>query len=443
MKKKKSVAYLLAGIALFVVALILMITAAFSKWKAAVSVGIIGGADGPTKIIVGKTVDEEKINNIKTENNTAETVETTTETVGTRIDEQSFEIELDDWGNVTFASYAPDANSYLPEGMNPDVRFYLMSGNMVLYEFPGWNEAHTNAALFLAVSAVSFQDYNDDGLKDVITLCEYETMSGEGFLTARVHFQLDGKQGFEEDTLLTEYLSKNHHTGSIASVMNAKESYWNYLSAMDGHRGIENQLQIIAENQKLWAGNPDFACDIYKYAVTDLDRNGRYEIMISNHGGTGLYTYTKFYEINETYDGLIECETNFREGDSQPDIILDEKLKTYTDDNGVIHYVVYDILKNGAAEYYENYSELTLTDNKITVNPIAYRTTLYNTQTVTCTDAFGNTISEEDFENTPDTFFDGYMETLTYLGWQDAAELVKNSEELLAKLKASVEANGN
>ena len=121
------------------------------------------------------------------------------EKLGTLIPEQTFEITLDDWGKVTFASFAPENNSFQADGMNPDVRFCLADAGEVIYEFPGWNEEHVNADLFLAVSAVAFKDYNEDGLLDVITLCEYETMSGEGFQTARIYYQMEDKQGFEED----------------------------------------------------------------------------------------------------------------------------------------------------------------------------------------------------------------------------------------------------
>ena len=134
-----------------------------------------------------------------TENEAADTLaseEDSSDTSGTRIQDQTFQTDLGEWGNVTFAAYAPENSSFAADGMNPDVRFYLMEDGQVLYEFPGWNEEHTNSDLFLAVSAVAFKDYNEDGLDDVITICEYETMSGEGYQLARIYFQLENKQGY-------------------------------------------------------------------------------------------------------------------------------------------------------------------------------------------------------------------------------------------------------
>ncbi|MBQ7841524.1 MAG: hypothetical protein IJ390_13720, partial [Lachnospiraceae bacterium] len=240
------------------------------------------------------------------------------------------------------------------------------------------------------------------------------------------------------------YLSKNYHTDSIASIMDAKEEYWDYLSAMDGHRSVYNQMVVIAENKEMWVENPDYANDLYQYAVADLDHNGRYEIIVANHGGTGRYTYSRFFEINEHYDGLTECETDFVEGDSQPDLISTE-LTTYMDDNGGFHYVVYDILRNGAAEYYENYRELVLKEGKITLIPIAYRTTIYGeeTQSIICKDSDGNAISEEDFVNAAKTYFAGYQETVTKLGWQDVNDLETEPEKIVAQLQESAEVYAN
>lgn len=201
---------------------------------------------------------------------------------------------------------------------------------------------------------------------------------------------------------------------------------------------IDMQLEIIAQNRDSWAADLEYANEIYKYAVADLDRNGRLEIIVSDHGGTGQYTYSRFFEVTENFDGLKECETDFMEGDSQPDIIFETQLKTYIDENGGFHYVLRDSLKNGAAEYYENYRALMLKDGKIKTAPIAYKSVLYDPQNVSCTDADGNEISMEDYDSAPDTYFTGYQETVTYLGWQDVYTLPIESEKIIALLKESM-----
>ena len=75
----------------------------------------------------------EKDHNVIENNEESKVIEVNIHTVGTPIKEQCFDVTLDEWGMVTFASYAPENTSFQPEGFNPDVRFYLKDGDNVLY----------------------------------------------------------------------------------------------------------------------------------------------------------------------------------------------------------------------------------------------------------------------------------------------------------------------
>lgn len=364
------------------------------------------------------------------------------EVSGIPVPEQTFEVELDGWGTVTFASFAPENHSFAADGRNPDVRFYLMRDGAALYEFPGWNEEHGISDLFLSVSAVAFRDYNDDGLQDVITLCEYETMSGEGYQLPRIYFQLEEQQGFEEHALLTEYLMKNSYTDSIETIMSVKEEYWDYLDSLNGHRSVDEQLRVIAENRSQWCPDLEYAGELCQYAVADLDRNGRYEVIVSDMAGTGLYTYSRFFEINDSYDGLTECGMNVQEGDSQPDL-MDSTWEMFTNEQGEFLYVVYDLIRNSSAEYYENVRSLILQDGEVLMSsPIACRTTIYSydspDMSVSCKDADGNAISEEEYESAADNYFSGWQKSEIHLGWQDVSGLADDTEGAAAQLEQSL-----
>ena len=195
----------------------------------------------------------------------------------------------------------------------------------------------------------------------------------------------------------------------------------------------------MAENKEMWTAELEFANDVYQYAIADLDRNGRYEVIVSNMGGTGHYTYSRFFEVNEEYNGLIECTTDFVEYDSQPDIIS-SKLETYIDDKGEFHYAVYDLLKNGAAEYYENVRELMLRDGKIITNYIANKSTIYEdgTPVITCEDSAGNNLTEQEYEEAAGNYFVGYQKITTSLGWQDVSELETEVKAIAAQLDMSL-----
>ena len=358
--------------------------------------------------------------------------------VGTYIEEQSFEVSLNDWGTVTFTSYAPENSPFLPDGWNPDVRFYLMDGEEVLYEFPGWNEEYTVTDLFLAVSAISFKDYNDDGLLDIITLCEYETMSGEGYQLGRVYFQLEGRKGFEEDSLLTEYLIKNYKNGSIASILEVKEEYWDYKDSLDGHRSVYHQLTIMAENADMWTEDYESLGEVVHYAVMDLDRNGRQELIVSGIGGTGLYTTNRIYEINEEYDGLTECILEFEDG-VEPDLTYDT-WNTYMDEDYQFHYVVNDVERNNPCGSYEQIFDMILQNGIVKTTLIASKETIIEDGEILpfiYMDSAGNVISEEAYGNAVMDYFVGCEKSIHNIGWQNIEELGKDIEEIRNQLEES------
>ncbi|WP_333652141.1 hypothetical protein [Lacrimispora sp.] len=64
---------------------------------------------------------------------------------------------------------------------------------------------------------------------------------------------------------------------------------------------IENQLHIIAENSSIWLNNTEDGAS--GFAVTDLDHNGRLEIIFSSLQGTGFYSYIKYGKSTENLTG--------------------------------------------------------------------------------------------------------------------------------------------
>lgn len=86
------------------------------------------------------------------------------------ITDQTFEVELNPMGNVTFASYAPDAAG----NAKADVIFAVLRGDEVLQVLEGMETDNVRTDReFDAVEAVSFPDYNGDGVNDVIAISSY------------------------------------------------------------------------------------------------------------------------------------------------------------------------------------------------------------------------------------------------------------------------------
>ncbi|BCJ95418.1 hypothetical protein acsn021_29870 [Anaerocolumna cellulosilytica] len=123
------------------------------------------------------------------------------------IQDQSFKVELGDWGNVRFVSYEPD-NSIGFE----DVSFFLTKEDMVIYSFPYYcenNSTENYVGLFDSVAAVDFCDVNNDNIKDVIVIINYVTGAGPQGMTPRPRariFLADNQKFNQEFTLATDLI---------------------------------------------------------------------------------------------------------------------------------------------------------------------------------------------------------------------------------------------
>ncbi len=95
---------------------------------------------------------------------------------GRIIEEQSFQIELNDWGEVRFVSYEPVPS----EKPMQDVAFYLLKDEEILYQFPYIDEEHSSGygLYYWDVKFVMFSDTNADAKEDVVIGAEYMTGAG-------------------------------------------------------------------------------------------------------------------------------------------------------------------------------------------------------------------------------------------------------------------------
>lgn len=92
------------------------------------------------------------------------------------IEEQSFQVELNDWGEVRFVSYEPDPSG---RDSHEDVSFYLMKDDEILYQFPYIGADHSSGyGLYWDVKFVMFTDTNADEKEDVVIGAEYMTGAG-------------------------------------------------------------------------------------------------------------------------------------------------------------------------------------------------------------------------------------------------------------------------
>lgn len=207
------------------------------------------------------------------------------------------------------------------------------------------------------------------------------------------------------------------------------------------------QLQLIAENAALWIGDTEETAEPYFYAVTDLDQNGRLEIIQSVCQGTGLFTYTKLWEAAPEGTALLPCQFPWEEGSSQPDVITDPDQVYFDEATNTYSYIFRDELRNGAAEHVQSLIALSLADGEVTTTLLGQSHILYEDSNphpvTTYIDAQGNDIDEAAYHAAVSQTFQGQTPMTARIGWTDAdfsAQLATLTDaELLETLKTSWE----
>ena len=86
------------------------------------------------------------------------------------------EVETESFGKVKFCAYKPDGDS----SENADVDFCLVKDSDVLCRLDGMDSRNIRAdRIFRDATAVDLGDYDGDGTKEIVTICEYD-ITGEG-----------------------------------------------------------------------------------------------------------------------------------------------------------------------------------------------------------------------------------------------------------------------
>ena len=126
----------------------------------------------------------------------------------TLIENQTFMVDLNSWGNVKFVSGKLTAGNHIP------VVFYLTNKDGdILYNF--------NAILpySVDVKAVSFEDVNKDGLKDIIIIVADNYNGSSGGPIATVYLQnADGS--FTNNHKLDQEINDSENNKDVGSVKN-------------------------------------------------------------------------------------------------------------------------------------------------------------------------------------------------------------------------------
>lgn len=194
---------------------------------------------------------------------------------------------------------------------------------------------------------------------------------------------------------------------------------------------VENdQILLIARERATWLPNEEWSSQSYNYAVTDLNQNGRLEILVSICQGTGIFTTTEVYEVSEDGESLIHCGNSMGEGASQADLMVDRAPVYYNEGTGVYTYLFTDAMRSGYAWNGEELRAVSLTENVLTEEMIAGISNEWDEQgngTTTYYNAAGENIDEAAYQAAVGNYFEGCTEMEASFAW-----LMYNYEEAVS-----------
>lgn len=189
---------------------------------------------------------------------------------------------------------------------------------------------------------------------------------------------------------------------------------------------IDAQLKLIAKNAELWKHpyfDPDYTSGEFKFCVTDLDNNGRLEIISSAMQGSGLYTTSYYFEVSEDSNELLPCN-NTDETNGQPDIMVDFTQCFVNPETTKRIYVVHDSVRVSGYESYHTKVLMTLKDGSITSEVIANCSSVaenpddISKRTNTYADSNGNPLTINEYNTFAENHLEGYNKRTATFKWQ-------------------------
>ncbi len=161
----------------------------------------------------------------------------------------------------------------------------------------------------------------------------------------------------------------------------------------------------------------------WQYTVTDLDHNGRLELIAAKVHPADRSTNLRLWQVSKSKDKLEECKVLLEEDETFPDIITDSADTYFTSKNGEWDYMFYDnILFTGGAETVK--CSVRLKDGKLSFTEYAFEIaeSVNGRMNVTHLDINGFTISGDAYNAAGADAFVGSMKGSTNFDWFPAAD---------------------
>lgn len=183
------------------------------------------------------------------------------------------------------------------------------------------------------------------------------------------------------------------------------------------------QLRLFADTYAHWV-KTDLMGN-YSYCVTDLDQNGRLEILVTLCSGTGMFSQTDIWEISETLDSVKLCDLSAISEDNQPDLVGVRETAAYFDGQ-VYRYLFSDYIRQGAAESDEVLYALMLSAGSVRTEALATVKQAYSPDSeepvTSYYDAGGDEITEQEYQAAAESAFAGQERYAVRLDWKSLTQ---------------------
>ena len=199
-------------------------------------------------------------------------------------------------------------------------------------------------------------------------------------------------------------------------------------AAAQAQLSSEEQKQVLEDNREFWAFTEPYDSPWF-YTFTDLDRNGRLEVIAATTQGTGIFTYANFWEVLPDGSGIDNCyhkNAEIEGPDDWPEIIQDSLPCYYDALAGCYYYPCENVTRDGYAHQYYSWQALCLEDGAADWEYLASKNVNWRDEdtgedypdaVTVCEDAAGNPISEQDYDSMVEKRFAGMEKSELQLTW--------------------------
>ena len=185
------------------------------------------------------------------------------------------------------------------------------------------------------------------------------------------------------------------------------------------------QLDLLFSNFNTVKQND---ASVWSYAVTDLDHNGKLELLAASIQGDGRYTALNAWEVSEDGKTLNQCHVHVPQGGSFPDLISASADTFYNSGNDTWYYLFDDTTTVSATMVSTSKCSVQKKGDTIEYTTYATRQMNYqgNQNVSTFTDASGNVITPDAYNAAGVNALASAARSSTSFDWFLAAEVSKD-----------------